>query len=45
MTSGTASLEEKGGAPQFTKADQIKQLNDIDKVCWPSLHQKQVELS
>lgn len=32
MTSGTAALGNNGSAPQFTKADQIKQLNDIDKV-------------
>lgn len=32
MTSGTAALGNNGIAPQFTKADQIKQLNDIDKV-------------
>lgn len=32
MTSGSGSLEKTGGASQFTKADQIKQLNDIDKV-------------
>lgn len=32
MTSGPAALGNNGSTPQFTKADQIKQLNDIDKV-------------